>query len=70
MEQIGHARYALNIRQFELTSLQERFISFESRKTAIKKEIAQRILAHRNALDVQYDQVFRLLENVPEYGMS
>jgi len=66
MEQMGQAEYALDILQFELKSLQERFISLESRKTAIKREIAQRILTHRQALDVQYDQVFRLLEEVRE----
>lgn len=66
MEQMGQAEYALDILQFELKSLQERFISLESRKTAIKREIAQRILTHRQALDVQYDQVFRLLERVRE----
>jgi polysaccharide pyruvyl transferase WcaK-like protein len=66
MEQMGQAEYALDILQCELNSLQQRFISLESRKTAIKREIAQRIWGHRQALDVQYDRVFRLLEGVRE----
>ena len=70
MEQMGQTEYALDILQCELKSLQERFISLESRQTAIKRTIAQRILAHRQALDVQYDQVFRLLETDREKGWS
>jgi polysaccharide pyruvyl transferase WcaK-like protein len=62
MGQMGQAEYALDILHFDLTSMQERFISLESRKTTIKREIAQRISAHRRALEVQYDQVFRILE--------
>jgi polysaccharide pyruvyl transferase WcaK-like protein len=70
MAQMGQAEYALDILRCELKSLQERFVSLESRKAAIKREIAQRVSTHRKALDVQYDQVFKLLEKNLEQGWS
>lgn len=62
MEQMGQGEFALDILRLELKSLQEKFVVLESRKTEIKTKLAQRIAAHRQALDVQYDQVFRLLQ--------
>ena len=62
MEQMGQGEFAQDILQFELKLLQEQFIIIESQKTAIKAKLAQRISTHRQALDVQYDQVFRLLQ--------
>jgi polysaccharide pyruvyl transferase WcaK-like protein len=62
MEQMGQGEFALDILRLELKSLKEQFIVLESQKTTIKKKLAQRISAYRQALDVQYDQVFRLLQ--------
>lgn len=66
MKQMGQAEYALDILHFDVKSMQERFISLESRKMTIKREIAQRISAHRQVLEVQYDQVFGLLEGAQD----
>jgi polysaccharide pyruvyl transferase WcaK-like protein len=62
MEQMGQREFALDILQFDLKSLQEQFIVLESQKTVIKSKLAQQIAAHRQALDVQYDQVLSLLQ--------
>jgi len=61
MEQMGQGEFALDILQFDLKSLQEQFVVLESRKTEIKKKLTQRISAHRQALDVQYERLFKLL---------
>lgn len=61
MRQLGQAEYTLDILQFGLEAMQAKFVALESRKAAIKEEIAQRISAHRDALEVQYERVFRYL---------
>lgn len=62
MEQMGQGEFALDILRLELKSLQEQFLALESRKAAIKTALGQHIAAQRQALDVQYDRVFRLLQ--------
>lgn len=62
MEQMGQGEFALDILRLEPKSLQEQFLALESRKATIKTALAERIAAHRQALDVQYDRVFRLLQ--------
>jgi len=61
MEEMGQGEFALDILRLEPMSLQEQFIALEAQKTTIKKNLTQRISAYRQALDVQYDRVFRLL---------
>lgn len=62
MEQMGQKEYALDIFNLELKSLQEKFITLESQKELIKKKIAQGLSKHRQALEIQYNQVLGLLE--------
>jgi polysaccharide pyruvyl transferase WcaK-like protein len=62
MEQMGQGEFAMDILSFELKSLQGKFLVLESQKTAIKTKLARQLSAHRQALDVQYDQLFRLLQ--------
>ena len=66
MAQMGQADYALDIMNFDLETLQERFVALESRKTDVRREIAQGISVHRQALSEQYARVFGLLETLPE----
>ncbi|MHB8534196.1 MAG: polysaccharide pyruvyl transferase family protein [Sulfuricaulis sp.] len=61
MEQMGQGSFALDILKLDLKSLQQNFILLESQKTAIKETLDQRIVLHRRALEVQYDQVLGLL---------
>ncbi len=63
METMGQSEYVLDIDSLELDSLKERFESLESRRNVIEKEIEQRVAACRQALEAQYDQVLRLLED-------
>jgi polysaccharide pyruvyl transferase WcaK-like protein len=62
MEQVGQGEFALDILRLDLQSLQERFLALESRKAAIKAALARHIAGHRQALDVQYDRILRLLQ--------
>lgn len=60
MGMMGQADYAVDILQLDLKILQERFITLESRKSAIKKDVPMRISAHLQALEAQYDQVLSM----------
>jgi len=68
MEQMGQSEYALDIHSFNCNSLQERFISLESNSVAIRKEIEEKIMISRQALESQYNQVLRLLEEEKSQG--
>lgn len=62
MEQMGQGEFATDILSFELESLQEKFMVLEAQQAAIKTKLARQLSAQRQALDVQYDQLFSLLQ--------
>lgn len=62
MAQMGQSEYALDINSFDCDLLRERFISLESNNMTVRREIEQNILIFRQALQLQYDRVYRLLE--------
>jgi polysaccharide pyruvyl transferase WcaK-like protein len=61
MAQMGQAEYVVDINSFDADSLKTRFVSLESRFTAIKDEIQQRNSAFRQALQNQYDHLLGLV---------
>ena len=62
MEMMGQSEYALDIHSFDFNSLRKQFISLEFNKKTLKKEIERRVSISRQALEIQYEQVFKLLE--------
>jgi polysaccharide pyruvyl transferase WcaK-like protein len=62
MEMMGQSEYALNIHSFDCNSLRKRFVSLESNKKTVKREIERRASISRQALETQYVQLFNLLE--------
>ena len=63
MEQMGQREYGLDILHFNVESLQERFISLESKKDENKRIIAQRVSSHRESLEIQYKEIYKLLKH-------
>ena len=63
MEMMGQREYGLDILHFTVESLQERFISLESKMEENKRLIAQRVSSHRESLELQYNEIFKLLES-------
>jgi len=61
LAQAGQGDYVLNIADFKPEELIERFSAMEANGPAIKKQIAERMAPLRQALDRQYDAVFRLI---------
>lgn len=62
MAQVGQAKYALGAADVNLDSLKERFNLLESEKDSIRELIKKKLPTFRQALEKQYEQVFRLLE--------
>ena len=62
LEQIGVAEYALDVKDLDLSELQKRFVSLESKAESVRKQMAEKIGSLRLALDRQYDRVFELIE--------
>jgi polysaccharide pyruvyl transferase WcaK-like protein len=61
MTQMGQSEYVVDIKSFDVHSLQTRFISLESRSTTIRNQIKERNVAFRHALRNQYDQLLNLV---------
>lgn len=61
LEQAGQGDYVLNIEDFKIEELVERFKDMEANAPALKKRIAERMAPLRKALDAQYDTVFGLI---------
>lgn len=61
MIDMGQGEYLLNIRDFQLDSLIERFLALQVRSAIIKQDIERFIVQNRNALESQYKTVFGLL---------
>jgi polysaccharide pyruvyl transferase WcaK-like protein len=61
LEQAGQGDYVLNIENFKVEDLVERFQAMEANAPALKKQIAERLAPLRQALDEQYDKVFRMI---------
>jgi polysaccharide pyruvyl transferase WcaK-like protein len=59
MADMGQAEYCLPINCFDLDTLKERFISMEANRQAIKAQMAARTKEYREALDEQYQYLFR-----------
>jgi len=61
LEQAGMGDYVLNIGNFKIEELIERFKDMEANAPMLKKRIAQRMDPLRKALEGQYDTVFGLI---------
>jgi polysaccharide pyruvyl transferase WcaK-like protein len=61
LEMAGQGDYVLNIADFTVEELMERFQALEANAAAIKKQIAERMASLREALERQYDTVFGLI---------
>ena len=61
LEQAGQGDYVLSIENFKVEELVERFKAMEVNAPALKKQIAERLAPLRQALDEQYDRVFRMI---------
>jgi polysaccharide pyruvyl transferase WcaK-like protein len=61
MAQMGQSDYVVDINSFDVESLKTRFVLLESRRTAIKNEIEEKNSSFRQALQIQYDQLLRLI---------
>ena len=66
MTQMGQSDYVVDIISFDVDSLKTRFISMESRSSAIKDEIQRKQPAFKQALQNQYDQVVHLMSGESE----
>ena len=66
MAQMGQSDYVVDIISFDVDSLKTRFISMESRSSAIKDEIQRKQPAFKQALQNQYDQVVHLMSGESE----
>ena len=66
MAQMGQSDYVVDIISFDVDSLKTRFISMESRSSAIKDEIQRKQPAFKQALQNQYDQVVHLISGESE----
>lgn len=65
LAQAGQHEYVLNIGEFEVKEMIERFASLEANAAVVKKQIAERLAPLRQALEEQYETVFRLIGVVP-----
>jgi len=61
LEQVGQGDYVLEIEDFTVEDMIERFQALEANAAAIRKQIAERMASLRQALDQQYDAVFGLI---------
>lgn len=61
LTQVGQDDYVLNIADFKTEDLIERLQAMEANASAIKKQIAERMQPLRDALSLQYDEVFSLI---------
>jgi len=66
MAQMGQSDYVVDITSFDVDSLKTRFISLESRSSAIKDEIKWKQSAFKQALQNQFDQVMHLMSGESE----
>jgi polysaccharide pyruvyl transferase WcaK-like protein len=62
MKQLNQAKYTLDINSFNVLTLQELFISIELDIDSIKEEIRKKVSLFQRSLDIQYDSLFRTLE--------
>jgi polysaccharide pyruvyl transferase WcaK-like protein len=62
MAGVGVSEYTVDIDDLNLDTLKARFRSLESKRGVIEKQIARRLPSLHQALEQQYDRVFRLLE--------
>ena len=60
MKQLNQSNYILDIKNIELSLLQNLFIALESNSDNIKKEIQRKMLLFRKSLETQYDMIFRM----------
>jgi polysaccharide pyruvyl transferase WcaK-like protein len=58
MADTGQAKYCLQMSNFDLEILKERFIELEANSTAVKQQLAKRTKEYRDALEEQYEQLF------------
>jgi len=61
LAQVGQGDYVVNVADFKLEEIIERFSALEANAPAIKKQIAEHMAPLRRALERQYDQVFSLI---------
>jgi polysaccharide pyruvyl transferase WcaK-like protein len=61
LEQVGQGDYVLNVADFSFDELVEKFKALHAHAAQSKEQIAARITPLREALDRQYDSVFRLI---------
>ena len=66
MAQMGQSDYVVDITSFDVDSLKTRFISLESRSSAIKDEIKWKQSVFKQALQNQFDQVMHLMSGESE----
>jgi polysaccharide pyruvyl transferase WcaK-like protein len=62
MALMGQAEYALDVDSCNVDALKERFQSLESSRGEIAQDISRRLPSVQEAVAIQYDEVFRLLE--------
>lgn len=59
MKDTGQAAYCLAIDSFDVETLKERFLLLEADQEHSREQIHSRITAYRQALDEQYERIFR-----------
>jgi polysaccharide pyruvyl transferase WcaK-like protein len=62
MKQTGQGEYTIDIKGCSLMDMQKCFVSLESKKEDNEEKIRKQLLTYREALEHQYQEVFRLLE--------
>lgn len=62
MTEMGQSEYLLDINNLTTDSLKERFNSLESKQKLLKCLIEERVSGLCHTLDIQYDNLFRLVE--------
>jgi polysaccharide pyruvyl transferase WcaK-like protein len=61
MADLGQSEYCLDIDQFDVDTLKERFIALEANQALLRAQIEKKMQAYRCALDEQYARLFNYL---------
>lgn len=58
MNDLGLARYCVDIRKCDVNDLQETFLSLVANREEIKSRMAEKLVCYRKSLSIQFDQLF------------